>query len=107
MYRWQPARQFHTQLDRLEAPGEHVQRIAHEVAQDSEQVIAVGPMSGKSNVTWFLEKRGVVPTEEQVARLVAAGAGAVVTRPLPDRVIAAGVPARIVRQRDEVGSALA
>jgi len=29
------------------------------------------------------------------------GAGAVVTRPLPDRVIAAGVPARIVKRRDE------
>lgn len=30
------------------------------------------------------------------------GAGAVVTRPLPDRVIAAGVPARVIRPRDEV-----
>jgi len=29
------------------------------------------------------------------------GAGAVVTRPLPDRVIAAGVPARVVRSRDD------
>jgi len=29
------------------------------------------------------------------------GAGAVVTHPIPDRVIAAGVPARIVRHRDE------
>ena len=29
------------------------------------------------------------------------GAGSVVTRPLPDRVIAAGVPARIIRQRGE------
>ena len=32
------------------------------------------------------------------------GAGAVVTRPLPDRVIAAGVPARIVKRRDEPAS---
>jgi virginiamycin A acetyltransferase len=31
------------------------------------------------------------------------GAGAVVTRPLPDRVIAAGVPARVLRRRDEPG----
>ena len=30
------------------------------------------------------------------------GAGAVVTRPLPDRVIAAGVPARVVRSRGAV-----
>ena len=35
-----------------------------------EQVIAVGPMSGKSNVTYFLEKRGVAPTEEQVAKVL-------------------------------------
>ena len=35
-----------------------------------EQVIAVGPMSGKSNVTYFLEKRGIAPTDEQVARVL-------------------------------------
>jgi isopropylmalate/homocitrate/citramalate synthase len=35
-----------------------------------EQVIAVGPMSGKSNVTWFLEKRGIRATEEQVQRVL-------------------------------------
>jgi virginiamycin A acetyltransferase len=29
------------------------------------------------------------------------GAGAVVTRPLPDRVLAGGVPARVIRHRDE------
>jgi acetyltransferase-like isoleucine patch superfamily enzyme len=32
------------------------------------------------------------------------GAGAVVTRPLPDRVIAAGVPATVVKRRDELTS---
>jgi 2-isopropylmalate synthase len=31
-----------------------------------EQVITVGPMSGKSNVVWFLEKRGVQPTDRAV-----------------------------------------
>ena len=35
-----------------------------------EQVIAVGPMSGRSNVTWFLEKRGIKPTDEQVQRVL-------------------------------------
>jgi 2-isopropylmalate synthase len=35
-----------------------------------EQVIAVGPMSGKSNVTWFLEKHGVQPTEERVQKVL-------------------------------------
>jgi acetyltransferase-like isoleucine patch superfamily enzyme len=32
------------------------------------------------------------------------GAGAVVTRPIPPRTIAAGVPARVVRSRDETDS---
>lgn len=36
-----------------------------------------------------------------VGRETIVGAGAVVTSPLPDRVIAAGVPARIVKRRDE------
>ncbi len=36
-----------------------------------------------------------------VGRETIVGAGAVVTHPLPDRVIAAGVPARIVKRRDE------
>lgn len=35
-----------------------------------EQVIAVGPMSGKSNVTWFLEKHGVQPTEDRVQKVL-------------------------------------
>jgi acetyltransferase-like isoleucine patch superfamily enzyme len=39
-----------------------------------------------------------------VGRDTIVGAGAVVTKALPDRVIAAGVPARVIRRRDEVGS---
>jgi len=35
-----------------------------------QQVIAVGPMSGRSNVIWFLEKRGVEPTDERVQRVL-------------------------------------
>ncbi len=35
-----------------------------------EQVITVGPMSGKSNVTYFLEKRGIAPTDEQVQQVL-------------------------------------
>jgi acetyltransferase-like isoleucine patch superfamily enzyme len=35
-----------------------------------------------------------------IGRDVVVGAGAVVTSDLPDRVVAAGVPARIVRQRE-------
>jgi len=35
-----------------------------------EQVIAVGPMSGKSNVTYFLEKRGIEVTTERVETIL-------------------------------------
>jgi virginiamycin A acetyltransferase len=36
-----------------------------------------------------------------VGRDAIVGAGAVVTRPIPDRAVAVGVPARVVRSRDE------
>jgi 2-isopropylmalate synthase len=36
-----------------------------------EQVIRVGPMSGKSNVAWVLEKHGIEPTEERVQGVLA------------------------------------
>ncbi|MBM3989847.1 MAG: 2-isopropylmalate synthase [Planctomycetes bacterium] len=36
-----------------------------------EQVIKVGPMSGKSNVIWFLEKHGVQPTDKAVDAVLA------------------------------------
>ena len=35
-----------------------------------EQVISVGPMSGKSNVIWFLEQRGYDATEERIAAVL-------------------------------------
>jgi len=35
-----------------------------------EQVIQVGPMSGKSNVQWYLEKRGKEASEEAVSRVL-------------------------------------
>ena len=34
-----------------------------------EQVISIGPMSGRSNVTFFLEKRGIEASEELVDRI--------------------------------------
>jgi virginiamycin A acetyltransferase len=42
-----------------------------------------------------------------VGRDTIVGAGAVVTRPLPDAVVAAGVPARVVRHRSDARSLLA
>ncbi len=38
-----------------------------------EQTIAVGPMSGRSNATWALEKLGIEPTEARVQAVLAAG----------------------------------
>lgn len=35
-----------------------------------EQRISVGPMSGRSNVIWFLEKRGIEPTEARIAAVL-------------------------------------
>ncbi|MBI4467272.1 MAG: 2-isopropylmalate synthase [Acidobacteria bacterium] len=37
-----------------------------------DQIIEIGPMSGKSNVIYWLEKRGVSPTEEVVERILRA-----------------------------------
>jgi isopropylmalate/homocitrate/citramalate synthase len=36
------------------------------------QSIRIGPMSGKSNVIWWLESRGVEPTDDRVDRIVTA-----------------------------------
>lgn len=35
-----------------------------------EQIIAVGPMSGKSNVAWVLSRHQVEPTDERIARVL-------------------------------------
>jgi len=34
-----------------------------------EQVIEIGPLSGRSNVTFWLEKQGIAPTDELVDRI--------------------------------------
>jgi isopropylmalate/homocitrate/citramalate synthase len=34
-----------------------------------DQVIEIGPMSGKSNVLWWLERRGIAPTDDVVDRI--------------------------------------
>lgn len=36
-----------------------------------EQKIEIGPMSGKSNVIYWLEKRGIKPTDELVEKIFA------------------------------------
>ena len=39
------------------------------------QSIRIGPMSGRSNVVFWLESRGHEPTEERVERIIAAAKG--------------------------------
>lgn len=56
-----------------------------------EQRILVGPMSGKSNVAWVLEKNGVDPSDETVQRVLEVAKTA--TRNLSDEeVVAAAKP---------------
>jgi 2-isopropylmalate synthase len=38
-----------------------------------QQQIAVGPMAGKSNAAFVLERLGIEPTEDRVQRVLAAG----------------------------------
>ena len=38
-----------------------------------EQNIRIGPMSGRSNAAWVLEKLGIEPTDERVKKLLEAG----------------------------------
>jgi 2-isopropylmalate synthase len=52
-----------------------------------EQVIEVGPLSGKSNVIYWLEKRGIAPNEELVTRIYDAAKQA--SRILTDEEISA------------------
>ena len=60
-----------------------------------DQIIEVGPMSGKSNVIYWLEKRGLEPTEERVERIFAAAKQS--DRLLTEEEILAlcGAPARV------------
>jgi 2-isopropylmalate synthase len=41
-----------------------------------EQIIEVGPMSGRSNIVYWLEKRGIEATDERVDRIFAKAKGA-------------------------------
>ena len=52
-----------------------------------EQKILVGPMSGKSNVAWVLERNGVDPTDEAVQRVLEVAKGS--SRNLTDEEVAA------------------
>jgi isopropylmalate/homocitrate/citramalate synthase len=59
-----------------------------------EQKIAVGPMSGKSNVVWWLEHHGYAATPERVDRLFEAAKGS-------DRVLADDTLHELARQAEQ------
>jgi virginiamycin A acetyltransferase len=95
----------HLERDVLLAAGVHVPSGPHTHGTDlsapihdqtgSLRVVRIGAGS-------WIGSNAVVMAD--VGRNSIVGAGAVVTRPLPDRVLAVGVPARIVRRLDEPAS---
>jgi virginiamycin A acetyltransferase len=95
----------HLEHDVLLAAGVHVPSGPHTHGMDlsasihdqpgSLRVVRIGAGS-------WIGSNAVVLAD--VGRDTIVGAGAVVTSPLPDRVIAAGVPARVVKRRDEPSS---
>jgi 2-isopropylmalate synthase len=59
-----------------------------------EQIIEIGPMSGKSNVTFWMERHGIAASDEVVARILDAAKKS--SRVLTDEEILnlCGAPAR-------------
>ena len=51
----------------------NARQVRFELEEGLEQRIAVGPMAGKSNAAFVLERMGIEPTEERVQRVLAAG----------------------------------
>lgn len=90
----------HLEADVLVAAGVHIPSGAHTHGTDTgtpmreqegqRRLVTVGAGS-------WIGSNAVVLAD--VGRNVIVGAGAVVTSPLPDNVVAAGVPARVVKQR--------
>lgn len=59
-----------------------------------QQKISVGPMSGKSNVIWFLEQRGIEPTEARISAVLARAKDSKRLLTEEEVLAAAGEPAR-------------
>ena len=94
----------HLERDVLLAAGVHIPSGAHTHGTDLSSAIRDQegrPRCVRIGAGSWIGSSAVVLAD--VGRDTIVGAGAVVTRPLPDRVVAAGVPARVVRQRDEAG----
>jgi len=96
----------HLERDVLLAAGVHVPSGAHTHGTDSSEGTFRDQPGDLRQVrigagSW-IGSNAVVMAD--VGKNAIVGAGAVVTRPLPDRVLAAGVPARVVKRLDEPAS---
>ena len=92
----------HIERNVLIAAGVHIPSGAHTHGTDPTLPIREQPGSRRLvrvGAGSWIGSNAVVLAD--IGRDTIVGAGAVVTRPLPDRVIAAGVPATVLRQRDE------
>ena len=98
----------HLERDVLLAAGVHIPSGPHVHGTDPSTPIRTQPGTLRlvriGAGTWIGSNAVVLA---DVGRDTIVGAGSIVTRPLPDGVVAAGSPARIVRHRDEPGSRLA
>ncbi len=96
----------HLERDVLLAAGVHVPSGAHthgtQLADTTFRDQAGNLRQVRIGAGSWIGSNAVVMAD--VGKNTIVGAGAVVTRPLPDRVIAAGVPARIVKRLDEPSS---
>jgi virginiamycin A acetyltransferase len=96
----------HIERDVLLAAGVHVPSGAHTHGIDDPLIPIRDQPAVKTPVrigagTWIGSSAVVLA---DVGRDCVIAAGAVVTRPIPDRTIAAGVPARVLRHRDSAMS---
>jgi acetyltransferase-like isoleucine patch superfamily enzyme len=94
----------HLERDVLLAAGVHVPSGAHthgtELTTDTTFRDQAGDLRQvRIGAGSWIGSNAVVMAD--VGKNTIVGAGAVVTRPLPDRVVAAGVPARVVKRLDE------
>jgi virginiamycin A acetyltransferase len=94
--------QVHLERDVLLAAGVHIPSGPHSHGTDLSAPIHDQPGAlrvVRIGAGAWIGSNAVVMAD--VGRNTIVGAGAVVTRPLPERVVAAGVPARVVRRLDE------
>jgi 2-isopropylmalate synthase len=61
-----------------------------------EQIIDIGPMSGKSNVLFWLERRGIPATDDLVDRIYSRAKSSDHT--LSDAEVAECLPAAVIKQ---------